>query len=1081
MKYNLIRNGNLYSITSIGTGNKELTWTDLIKLQNNNTTSSGVSMSASDIMYLEADLGERIKVDGIYLYMDVTAVSGTVLGNLDFYYKNSSGDGYSSAGKGSGATYYYATIPGYSAPRIVLTTLSGVVGEIYEFQIYNDDYLVSFGDDGTQTTEYLEDTPVGSEGEASEIEIYNNANVGTTPVDAYVAIDYSGTNADDYIKISDSETGVYYSLEDGVVMKDNLPSSTYTWDMGTHSDTESSVNGVGLEEPEASDLYMFGDLPCTETDCFKGLNVSSNGWDFDRTNNRMFALFSDYWLKLYQYNYRDDEWVFIGKIDPSGDPHSDKHEIDSHIQYASMGYLNDKIYVCVDRSGKFGYYDLNGPINNWTTLSGIPIPSLSVDPSPPISWSEKVSIVSDQEEYIYAITFTKSDNNIPAAHAYFGRYSTVSGSVAGWETLDNNYFNNGYTGDTYADSMRQHLSYDYDRGCVYLTNGQGQGQGTPTFSYDEHIQRYIVSTDTWDLVYVDLDHYFTAAERKDLTAHYLDDYIYILGAEMADGIGTQYFARYNILTDEMEIVDIDFNVYVSTGESNYIMPIKQPYNDTEFGASVYFLPGSVFGGSVYTYDNLYGYNAKEFTGTYITPVIRLVDKYKASYFLTDTTTASGFTNVSYNGQVFDGTIRVRSSDTAPMSLNEIYWPYKSSFHVYINKISVYTSDVVTQWADVDIGHSDRSMLSVAIDRRTRYIAVSWGGDSPTISYGLDVLDNDGNTYNDLTDDTGAYSFSKMEFDKEGGLWCYGGASSLGFALYHFDSSLTTVYESAVSVDFVEDFAVDLDGEGVWYIDNITDSLVHLDALGNESSLESVSLTAPMFLCGTSDNGVWVFDLDSVVYAKRYDSSGNLIRTINLGGDVDQVCVDNDDGFWFLRDNIVYHRNSDGVQISRTSLTKVSSIYSGHDGCAVWSAADDTVKYIDATEGSVTRTFSSGYDTKTPVFISHNYEDHLELQTSLLPVSYDPAWGTGGSVSWIEVQKDGHFLWKHIYHQIEFTLRSLSSEHIPYVSRVTMAPTLKLTDLQPKTSQSVYVKTDIPYGATIDGYETKLRVWWSVLL
>jgi len=74
-KYNLIINGLLEALTASGTGNVSLSWSQLESLMDGNTTSSGVTLTSGDVLYLEASLSNRIKVDGIRLYIDGAATN----------------------------------------------------------------------------------------------------------------------------------------------------------------------------------------------------------------------------------------------------------------------------------------------------------------------------------------------------------------------------------------------------------------------------------------------------------------------------------------------------------------------------------------------------------------------------------------------------------------------------------------------------------------------------------------------------------------------------------------------------------------------------------------------------------------------------------------------------------------------------------------------------------------------------------------------------------------------------------------------------------------------------------------------
>jgi len=81
-KYNLVRNGYFDSLTTSGTGNVDLSWAQLEYLMDGNLTSSGVGLDIPDNLYLEVDLSERTKVDGIRIYANDLSKSA----NIKFYY-----------------------------------------------------------------------------------------------------------------------------------------------------------------------------------------------------------------------------------------------------------------------------------------------------------------------------------------------------------------------------------------------------------------------------------------------------------------------------------------------------------------------------------------------------------------------------------------------------------------------------------------------------------------------------------------------------------------------------------------------------------------------------------------------------------------------------------------------------------------------------------------------------------------------------------------------------------------------------------------------------------------------------------
>ena len=133
-QYNIVRNSSFISNTSSGTGDVSLTWAQLESLIDGVTTSGGVTVSGSDILCLDVDLSQRIKVDGVHLYASDMGKSS----NVKFYYRNATTGDYISLSTVSGSTYYSTTVPDPSAPQCVRVTVSGVNITLYEFEIFND-------------------------------------------------------------------------------------------------------------------------------------------------------------------------------------------------------------------------------------------------------------------------------------------------------------------------------------------------------------------------------------------------------------------------------------------------------------------------------------------------------------------------------------------------------------------------------------------------------------------------------------------------------------------------------------------------------------------------------------------------------------------------------------------------------------------------------------------------------------------------------------------------------------------------------------------------------------------------------
>jgi hypothetical protein len=576
MQYNLIRNGSLEALTASGTGNKSLSWSQLETLVDGTTTSGGVTLTSSDVLYLEADMSNRVKLNSVRLYADDLTKQSKIV----FYAKNSESDDYTLLITNTGS-YYYPTLPDPQAPRFILTTISGIDIQLYEYMLINNDIIVNFGEDGSLYAKYLDNCPIGETGSPEAVPIFNNS-TNIIPADAYVCIDYTDSGADNYIKISSSESGNYYGIEDGGIIEDNKESSIYRWSMG----------------------------------------------EFDNT-----------------------------------------------------------------------------------TVSGDNI--VLIDP-------------------------------------------TISG------------------------------------------------------------------------------------------------------------------------------------------------------------------------------------------GVYTSPIFGLDNKYMASYFITDGTTESGVNNISYNENIYNGTIRVRSSNTGPLCVDEVYWLYyKSGGDETIEKAVIYNEDVTAIWVNWDISSGHYKPLGVAVNRRTGGIAMSVKYDYGVDHRGYIRIYNSNGALLYNVDNIRARCDINFEFDKFGGIWGYGASYKY---LAHWDNELdSTLYDLNDATDFLYDLTVEMDGDGVWYTNQLDNMLIHKDYEG--ITLNTIALNEPRAICGTLDNGCWVIDnIDKKAY--RYNSGGARIKTVNLERTATRMCTDMADGFWYISGSHVYHVTSNGAGDLSVNISQPTKIKGGHNGVVVWSSDNDWVKYID---------------------------------------------------------------------------------------------------------------------------------------
>jgi hypothetical protein len=1044
MKYNLIRNAYFRSLTTGGTGNVDLIWTQLESLMDQNFTSSGVTLTTSGILYLETDLSQRIKVDGIRLYASDLSKSSDV----NFYYKNTESDSYTSLTTYSGASYYYTTIASPSAPQFMRVTVSGIAVELYEFLIYNDDYIVAFGEDGQTYAEYIDNSPVGEVGDSQAVAIFNNDASGW-PATGYTTIDYTGTDADNYIKISPSKNGIYRGLADGVLIEDNNGASTYIWDMGEYIDTEIDNNKLKITDIDLG--QKLGHLP--NGTAAESFGTGANTWDWDRVNKKMYVMgLEGTALSLWDYDYTSDTWDYLTNLAPA---------VAASPRFAVMSYCDGAIYVISKFDGTFGKYTISGAVDNWTSL---PNPTFS---GVVIDQYGRVSMCSDGVRYIYALT---SEYGQDTLNRNFRRFDTVSGT---WASMDDGYRQYDYVGGVSASFTNTScLTYDYDKDRVYLINASEEVPH-PTNHY---IQLYNVSADSWGTNWFDVTTVYNTTYVVE-SIWYHNKWLYVSCNPHFD---TGYFFRYGLDTTEVEKLNLGYAHYDPDKSGIIGVYMIAIDNDDFFGASVYF--AQIDADRSY----LYSYNVQEdLSGTYTAPILKMGDAYSSSYFVVDATTTSGnyVTSVSYDAGSYNGTIRVRSSNTGPLVVDEIYWGHRNaSFETYTAKEIIYNGVEDNDFIQVTT-NPYRYPLGMAVNRRDGAIAFVFYHSQSNYQGGcLYVYDRAGNF---LGGEAHEYLYPQLrcdvnvEFDKWGGLWGYGAYHKY---LVHYSKNLASkLYELNDGTDFLYDLAVEMDGAGVWYTNKSLNVVYHLDTNGN--TLNQIVLQTPRAICGTSDNGCWVMDnTDLKVY--RYAFNGDLVKTISLERIATRMCTDMVDGFWYIKDDSVYHVNSDGVEdVSVSAGPSLTKIKGGHSGCIVWSESNNWIKYID-NNGNVTRTFTdpSGIGlTGYPDLFSFRYEDFAEFQdtSNIIPVSYDPVWGTNGSVEWKEVRKDGYFLPKKQYHQVELTLRTTDVRYTPYVNKLLMAPAIKIEDISSKSYKNMYIKTDIPSGADVADYESKLKAWWQI--
>ena len=1029
-----------YSTFSPDAGNKALLWSEIDLLIDGNTTSDGVTLTTSDVLHMETDLTDRLKVDDIRLYLDSPSASGTVLNNIDFYYKDDPEDVYVAVSKYISIDgYYYGEIPSPSAPSMIKTTISGIEATVYEYVIFNDEYLVNYGDEGQLYRKYLERATIGQSGDPTALEIFNNnPDTNDPPVSSYTCVDFSDQPGDYYLKLANSENGTYLGLDDGGIIEDDAIGSSMKWSYGLFYNTEVSGTSVVLSS-SAFDSYI-NDVPLVDSNAY-GWMCMPNCWEYSRSENRIFCMGSDDGplLKLWEYDVTTNTFEFLSLINPSGPT--------DHQYHSSMANIDDKIYVCINQNAKFGYHDLNGVVNNWTGLADIPW-----------SWSstkDRIAIVGDQERYIYALGIDSSEGWVPAPETKFLRYDTISGTT--WSGMDNTV-RGVYSGTDWGVVFS--MAYDHDRNCIYLLSGDFS---QPATTATDWIQRYDIATDTWDNTYFRLADSFTVGQRHKAPIAYNNDCIYVF----LSGVGTVLY-KVNLTTFSVEVAD---NNFVS-GNTNYIRFILATDSYFESEGTTIYAANPITGTKRLYVSNLYTND-----GTYKSPIFRLDDQYMASYFVMDYTCGNR-ENISWDDDYRNGTMYLRSSDTDPIAIDEYYWPYEQSSYIRIQKTLIYTDSSDDTFISLAIGNGWH-WASIAVSPVAGTIAVSRDytyGDA--LQSQLLLYDRNGTqTYTSLDNSDFTRSFHEMGFDSEGGVWAH--TTNDNGHLLHFDSALNETCDSTASATSYITMTVSLGSTKCWYI---TSTSLYLITDGGVID-QRFNVSTPQLMCSTEDGGCWVVSSNTTVY--RYSSDG-LVKSIALSRPATSITRNFDNGFWYSDGFVVVHVNEYGVEEFSVTMSAVSDVRGGHDCCLVYSINNETISYIDKSLQAVSKEYVAPDAWSTletlPDLFSYDIDDYYDNANVAIPVSYDPIWSSSGpgAATWKEVQLNGEWLSKVRYHQVHVKLKTTQSNGSPSLDRIIMAPAVKLSDISSQEYKNLYIKTDVPVIADVTNYETKLRTWWSVI-
>lgn len=1045
-QYNLIRNGLINTLTVSGTGNKSLSNTELNKLYDNNTTSSGVVLTTTDEVFIDIDLSNRIRVNEFSLYFDVTGDRATALSKIYFYYKDSNIDSYTLLDKVDTTTKFLAdNLPTLFAPRYIRIVIDKVEGNLYELVVYNDDYDIAFGDSGQTSLLQMDEFS-----EYSTLAIYNNADEDTPSVTAYISVDFQNNYLDYYLKLATSSDGNYKGINDGIGLNDECKTN-YEWKMGkfyntTYVDNKVVLHPVSYINNNIYDtfytneyVYYRTDLPIIEQILDSGWGVAQNCWDWSDTND-VYALgrvSETSQLYLYKYDDVENDWLTISTL---GGVIGDN--------MACMVCMEHYIYVLIDSEGSFGRCDLNGTLNNWE--------SLDTCPHGIIADKFGQGMCSDKNRYIYS-AFTTDATTV----AEFDRFDTVSGT---WTAMDNGYNINNHT-SSYPDLVRSALAYDIENECVYLDCGE-------LSAGINSIQRYVVSTDSWQTSW-----YAQSIDSSGRGFSYYGGYLATSSLALSKAVQV-----YNIYTMELILLELPYT------PNNGIPPQMLCFPDSDGNGGVKLAITRINSNEVI--ESIYFYNLgrdfnKPMTGYYITPIMSVEDPHSSSYLHVDYTTSSG-NSISYYSSSFGpaSTVLIKSSNETPKAYTKVFHAQRD----VLNRFFLMECDLMTGSIDKTSDQlscdydADYTIYRILFDKYNKSLVIFIRRDD---DYGVfliyDLKLKQIVETSIISSNYAPLGMNHLSLDVVGNIWFY-----YNTQLFKMPHQLNTpdVVITSNGADFIHTISANLIYEACWYTDTASKNVINIDSNGDEVC--SMALSSPTAVCSSIDGGCFVFDDGTnKIYKLSYDGTELFNFNISSAYPVTIIASDfkaaGEQYLWVLVSNSrILRIDINGNILSETIVPLATSLIGFIDGCLVNSSTLN-IAYQLNSNGDIEKAWNLGGVTSSahvscPIILT--YKELLDNDMNFLHDEViDPTWGESVD-SWRELNIDENILPAKKYHQVKFRLYSDAGVTSPEIKKVIIPEPLKLIDLHPKSSKNIYLKTDFPVDAVNDEYETKLRCWWG---
>ena len=1102
-----------FTVDSTVSGTVALTRAQLQGLVNEDYTTDVVTLSGTDILVLDVDLGNRVAVEDLRYYFDSATASGTVASSIKWYYKNYESNPWVALTTTTAGGYYTTTtISGTFFPQYVrmVHTISGtgIVGTAREYEVNSNEDIVDYGTDGALETKYLSECPIG-ESEAFAVPIYND---GISTATAYVYIANTDTDADDMLKISDTIDGTFITLDDGKLIDGG--SNGYPWFIGNHDGTTTASNKLVLSSFGGSlDFTKLEDFPISADTLERGVvrwhaadPYKSEVYYAQDNTFRMYSIEND------TDNTRATIPFTMGVRDRFiYDPEDDKIYAFDFNNATTDFYRYDP--VADSWSAPLGSFS-NSPVTNY------PVGSLAFIPS---------NVLNDGARSIIAMCTTGTDAVDPTNPVRIRltdyNVNTSWGNLTGYYR----YSNGTQTNEAYPVNM---LTYQGSNLGAFPSGCQGVLWHAQNTSYDcAWLNYFVIDENTpanhrWH--YLDLSNLPrnpTAYNRQDTWFLYNNDtWVYDSANNRVwyvEDPGWQDASRC------LHYFECD-----GTWNRGYIV-MQTSY--TELDPDGYFwwdgttadrkrntLDGKVYGDLIYfvcmagqAYNIMYsfmpGLGSTRYyeEGIYTTPIFKNTTP---SYWRIKADIPTG-TDISASEDAVSSTIEIRSSDTAPTgaSLHKLVVLNQPSGSSYIQHWCVdYDGTVNWTYQNTYCYYSLVTGITVATNKfypegnysGTAYVFSSWlwRRTSPdNEDYWGVLLDVNGNVTisrlirNEANYDGNYYRPTNAIFNKNNLVYCtLRGIGTDDDRIHVYDTNLNTVSELVFTGDQSTLYELCLadDEEDIWIIKEDENAIYRYNQnLVQQDVIENQGFGNLNGMCEDGDGGIFIGDTSGTRrMVWHYDANGDLITSFDLTSyvsSIHRIRPDYYGGFWVLdttSDRVVRFA-SNGVFIGQAVMLDPHALDSTPEGCWILSETYNRLYFVNLDV--VLEKTLSGYANLRCSYDGDNWRGAFTFSTDYsgyLDPTYmdanDPVWGTGGSAEWQEVSKDLNFVPYKTYHQARITLRGDGSV-TPEVEKVALPPAVTLYNIAPQSSKNVYLKTVVPQGTTDALRHGKIRTWFSM--